>query len=154
MASDTTGNLLKTIIARILAFADDSNRDVGDYVGARVYVSQAPDDVAYPYVVLQKRPAQTDPEYANLREEYLIEALCVGAPRSKEQETELIADLVEAALLTWHESSAALGLSFGMRTEERSTLPPDESPFDRNIVAVRVTVRCCSWSKRLTNALT
>lgn len=158
MSSDITGNLIKTAIARILAYTQDGGTTVTTYVGsgssARVYVSKAPDDAQYPYVVLRKMESESDPDYPNLREEYVIEAMCYGRPRSKEQETEQIADLVEEALLTWHESSAANGLTYGVELDKRDTEPAFPEAVDSDIVAIRVRVRCCTWSKRLSNALT
>jgi hypothetical protein len=158
MSSDTTSNIVKTAIARLLAYVDDAGHSIGDYVGtgasARIFANLAPDNVAYPYIVLRKFNSETSPEYGNLRQEYDLDVRCYGRPRgAKEQETELIADLVEGALLTWQESSTTLGLTYSHKSS-RDTSEPDADPPDRDIVTVAVVVRCASWPKYVTNALT
>ena len=154
MATDTTSAQLKAAIARLLAYSDDSGRDVADFVTDRLYVSQAPENAPHPYIVVRKASGATDPEYGNLLEEFELEIDCWGRPRhSKEQETELIADLCEGAMLTWHESSAVLGLTYGMSVE-RETLDNEQNPELRDIVGIRLRARVACWPRRLSNALT
>jgi hypothetical protein len=78
--------------------------------------------------------------------------MCHGRPRAKEIQTELLADLATEALLTWRESSAVLGLSFG-RNFRRDTLPPSPDPGDRELVQVRAVIGCMSVPRYLTSAL-
>lgn len=153
MSSDATSNQLKTVIARLLAYQNDAGQQLSTYIAARVYVSQAPDDTSGTYLVVRKINTELDPEVGNLREEFDIEITGYGRPRSKEQEVELVVDLAEEALITWKESSPALGLSYG-RYANRDTEEPDPDPEDRDLVKVRTLVRCASWAKRLSNALT
>lgn len=151
MATDTTPNQIKTIVARILAYQNDAGQDVGDYVSDRVFVGAAPDSTTGTYIVLRKLRVET--RDFNLCEDYDIEITAYSRPLSKAQEVELVADLAEEALLTWHESSDALGLSYGMHVV-RETEPIETDPEDRNLVAARTAVRCTSWTKRMSNALT
>jgi len=159
MATDTTGDRQNTIRDRMLAFVDDAGRHIGQYVGtganARIYHTQAPDPATYPYIVVRNSAGETDPEFANLFEEFDVEITVYHRPRgAAEKEAELIADLAEAAILTWHESSAALGLTYGQRRKHRETLRPDPDAEIRDLIEVELVVQCGSWPKKLTNALT
>lgn len=154
MSSDSTVNLAKTAVARILAYQNDAGADVGDYVDTRVYANRAPDNTSGTYVVVRLINIEDDPDYpAGLRIEFDVEITVFGRGANKAQEVETVLDLAEEALLTWHESSATNGLTYGMRLQ-RETEPVDTDPEDRTLVAARSAVRCCSWSKRLSNALT
>lgn len=154
MASDSTANLAKTAVTRVLAYQNDGGADVGDYVSDRVYVGRAPDNPSGTYIVLRLINIEDDPEYPQgLRLEFDVEITVYGRGASKAQEVETVLDLAEEALLTWHESSAANGLTYGMRLQ-RETEPLDTDPEDRTLVAARSAVRCGSWPKRLSNALT
>lgn len=152
MSTTTKVDLVKTIVARIKAYTFGGT-SVGALTGNRVYVSQAPDATTYPYVVVRKINSHTDPQYANVKEVFEIEAMCFGRPRSTEQTVELIAELVKQSLLTWVESGATLGLSFA-RSAQDDTLPPVPDPGDREVVQVRVIVECVSWPRYLTLPLT
>lgn len=153
MSSDTTTTFLQTAYDRLMAYVDPAGRSLATYLGAgsaaRLYVRLTPDAIQYPYVAL-RCSAETDPELANLRSHITIEAHCVG--RADDGTTEQIADLVEGALLTWLEASAALGVTFG-QTSRRETAEPLSDAANRDLTEATVWVTCVSWSKRLTSAL-
>lgn len=153
MGSDSTVNLVKTAIARILAYTNDGGASVGTYIGTRCYANRAPDNTSGTYIVVRLTNSEDDPELGGLRVEFDAEITVFGRGADKAQEVETVLDLAEEALLTWHESSAANGLTYGMRIQ-RETEPLDTDPEDRSLVATRSAVRCCSWQKRLSNALT
>lgn len=153
MASDTTPSLVKTIVARILAYANDAGADVGDYLGTRVYVRRAPSPKTYPYQVVRLERRRPDPELGNVAERFDIVLETFGRPQSTEQTCELAHDLAEEALLTWRESSAALGLSFGVGSDRESVEPTDD-PEENDLVHIRSRVECLSFTKRLSNAHT
>lgn len=159
MSSDTTGDRLNTIRDRLLAFVDDSGRQLSTYVGvgasARIFSSLAHDQTAYPYLVVRSSSGETDPEFANLRETFDVEITVYHRPRGTNQkEAELLADLAEAALLTWQESSASLGLTYGQYRKHRETLTPEPDADVRDLVEIELVVTCGSWPRKLTNALT
>lgn len=153
MPSDSTSNLVTTIVDRLKTYTDVNGYSVNALTGGRIFVNQAPDNSAAPYVVVRKGNTETDPDYGNLRQGFDLEANCYGRPRGGEQDVELIADLVEGALLSWREASAANGLSFCEFTD-RETMPPPLDPVDREFVQVVVLARIASWAKYNINALT
>lgn len=144
MSTTTTVDLLKTIVARLRAAPASI---------ARVYVSQAPDTATFPYVVVRKINAQTDPQYSNTRENFDLEVMCFGRPRSMEIQVEEIADAVIATLLKWVESGAGLGLTFA-RVAQRDSLAPTGDPADRELVTVRVVIEFSAFPRYLTVPLT
>jgi hypothetical protein len=142
MSTATTVDLMKTIVARLIAAGI-----------TRVYVSQAPDLAVFPYAVVRKINAQSAPEYQNARENFELEMMFFGRPRATEQAVEALADTAVASMLTWVESGATLGLSFTDRYS-RDSLPPPGDPGDRELVQVRVLFECSSWPRYLTVPLT
>jgi len=149
MSTTTRVNLMKTIITRVMGYSYGGTT-VGTLTGNRVYVSQAPDDTLFPCVVLRAINGQTSPEYQNAREQFDLEVMCYGRPRSSEQGVEQIADLVTQALITWTDGSS--GVVFG-RSVQRSTIPPVGDASDRELVTVRLVVDVTAWSLSLVGAL-
>lgn len=151
MSSDTTKALLQTAYDRLIAYTDNAGRKLTDYIKAtspRLYNRVAPDASPYPYIVIRLSEGVPDVEVSNLRSAFTIEARCI---HSKDDGTiEQIADLVEEALLTWVESSATLGLTFGQSSRRESQEPLPESP-NRDLAEVTVYVTCISWATRLTS---
>ena len=150
MSSDTTKALLQTVYDRLIAYTDNAARKLTDSIGIltpRLYVRIAPDAVKYPYIVLRCSEAETDIEMANLRNYFTIEARCVH--RTDDGTVELMADLVEEALLTWVESSSANGLTRGLSSRRESQEPLADAS-NRDLAEVTVYVTCVSWATRLT----
>lgn len=144
---------MKTAVARVLAYQNDAGADVGDYVSDRVYVGRAPDNTSGTYIILRQINVESDPDYPGLRDEFDIEITVFGRGAGKAQEVETVLDLAEEALITWHESSAANGLTYGI-SKTRESEPVETDPEDRTLMASRALVHCASWPKRLSNALT
>lgn len=151
MSSVTTEDQYKTIVSRLRAFVSDAGASINTLCSDRVYVRRAPDDCVLPYGVILKSPGETDPDDANLREDFDVETIWFG---TTQKQAELLADLAEGALLTWQESSATLGLSYGRYVVTRETPPADADPINRNRYATRVVIKCGSWPRRLSDALT
>ena len=150
MSSDTTKALLQSANDRLLAYVDNAGRKLTDYIGLdspRLFIRIAPDACTYPYVVIRIMQSDTDTDYSNLRAIVQIEALCVH--RADDGNVELVADLVEDALLTWRESSDTLGITFG-QSSTRESREPINDPINRDLAEVALTVTCGSWEKRLT----
>lgn len=141
MSTDSTVALNKTIVARLVAAGI-----------ARVYVSQAPDAAVYPYAVIRKINAMSAPEYNNTRENFDLELMIFGRPRSSEQVVEGLADVAIQSLLGWRESGPTLGLTFA-RTYQRDSLSPPPDPGDRELVQVRIVIPCATWPRYLTTVL-
>lgn len=147
--SDSTNGDIDAIVARIKAYTSPTaSTTVARLAAGRVYGWQAPDNAAFPHVVVRKINARTDPQYAHLRENYDIEAMCFHQ-RPKERDCESIADVVEQSLLSWRESSTTLGLTFA-RTAQRDRLPYLNDAANKDIVTVRVIVGVAAFPKRLT----
>lgn len=152
-----TSDMLKSVVARLLAFTDDSGNTLNTRLGANgVWIGRAPDNVftsTARWIVVRKINTQSSIDFGNTAQTFDIEVMCYGRGAGAEQAVELDADLAEAALLTWFESGASLGITWG-RQSERDTLEPPPEPYDRELVTVRIAVNCLSFPKYLTNALT
>jgi hypothetical protein len=152
MSTASRSALVKTIVDRLKAYADGSGNSINTLTTGRVYVNQAPDATAFPCVVLRMLSWQTQAQFNNTQATFDLEVMVMHRPRSKEQEAELIGDLVEEALLTWRESGASLGLSHA-NTSRRETIPPLPLPADRELVQHRLVISCTTWPRFLTTAL-
>lgn len=144
MSTASTAGLMNTIWTRLTS---------APYSIARVYISQAPDAAVFPYIVFRKINGTSAPEYQNARENFEIEFMIFGRPRSMEQAVEALGDTVLAAMLTWTESGATLGLTFA-QSYQRDSLPPPPDPGDRELVQVRIAFQCATWPRYLTVPLT
>lgn len=153
MTTTSRSALVKTIVDRLKTYVDAGGNSIGTLASNRVYVTQAPDDTAFPCLVVRAINWQTTAELNNTQATFDLEVMVMHRPRSAEQAAELLGDLVEEAMLTWRESSAALGLSFA-NTSRRDTYPPLPTPADRELVQHRVMVSCTTWPHYLTAALT
>lgn len=149
--TDSTTDFVKAIVTRIRDYADANSRSVGTICDDRVFVSQAPDNADYPYVVLLI-DTRTDPDTANIKERFELTATAYGRPRAKEQETELLAELILKALLTWRVSGASDGLVV-VTSAQRNSDPPLDEPEDRDIVARGVIAEGYSYPLYLTSAV-
>lgn len=156
--SDSTTAHVDAAVEQLKAYVSPTTGEtMARLVVGRVYAKQAPAGVQFPYVVVRKVNQSGDPEFSNLREAFDIEATCVHQSRDKLDDCEAIADLAEQALLTWRESSPALGLTYG-QTADRDADDVgdiDDEPLlqGRDLVQIRVLVRCVSWPIRLTAAV-
>jgi len=68
-------------------------------------------------------------------------------PRLRASIAEDLADLVQSALLRWHDSSSGLVFAQGC---ERATIPPLPAPADRELVHVRLVCQLVAWPLFLT----
>lgn len=140
----------KMVVARLLAYVSPAAISVATLTGSKVYVSQAPDNTTGLYVVVRIINGQTDAQFNNLKENFDIECMCFGRPRSAQQSVESLGTVVKQALLSWRDSSLTDGLTFG-QTAQRDVLPPNPDPADRELVQVRVVVSCTTWPTYLTS---
>jgi hypothetical protein len=147
------GELVETIVARLLAYTFDGD-SIAALTASRVYIDQPPDNTSFPCLVIRSLNQRTAAQYNNTRKDFELEVMIYvkGRTAANARLAEQLGDLTEQALLTWVESSATLGLSFG-READRETVPPPQEPADRDIIGVRVLVQCATWPRYLTDAL-
>jgi hypothetical protein len=144
-----TADFLQAARDRVKEFVSARGDSIGTICGERIFLRMAPDNVAMPYVVVTLDGSESDPGFSNLKREFQLGILGVS---SDPQESELLADLGEAALLTWRNSSAAEGLMYGVRAARDTTEPNDPALRDR--CETRVVVTLAAWTQPLTSANT
>lgn len=144
-----TASFLQAARERVRTFVSDRGDSVSTICQDRVYIRSAPDTADKPYIVLRPIGGESDPELSNLRKDVKIDVLAVA---DDPQRAELLADLGEAALLTWHVSSEAQGLVHGVDSE-RQTEDVEESR-ERDQCETRVVVTIAAWMPHLVAAHT
>lgn len=154
--SDSTVGHVDAMVARVRSYTSPvTGKTVARLCAGRVYNAhggkyQDPESAAFPHVVLRKVNAQGDDHGL---ERFEVEALVHHQGRNKGADCEEIADLVEQAMLTWKESSAAAGLSVG-RVAARDTLPINTGPgVLPNVITVRILITATGFPRRLTLAV-
>lgn len=131
-------DLLKAVVAFLIAYVSDRGDSIGTICGGRVFIRGAPDGVTMPYIVLTKAVSESDPEVSNLVGELEIDAECID---TNPQRVELLGDLLEQAFLTWRVASATEGLVRCVATR-RATPDLSEEPELRDRHKVIVTAEC------------
>lgn len=144
----------ETIQARLRDYSFGGTT-IGTLTSNRVIIDWAPDNTQFPCVVMRIIDWQSDASLSNMAVTFDVEVMVYGRGRtpSTVSTVKQIADLAEQALLTWKESSATLGLTFG-QFSQRDTVPPPPEPADREVFAERVLVTCQSFPRYITDALT
>lgn len=145
-----TSSFLQAARARIRDFVSDRGDSIGTICQQRVYIRSAPDTNAdKPFIVVRAVGGESDADLANLKKDVKIEVLGVA---DDPQIAERLADLGEAALLTWHVSTPTQGLIYGVESE-RQTEDIAESR-ERGQCETRVIVTVSAWMPHLIGALT
>lgn len=118
----------------------------------RLYVLQAPDDAAYPFLEWRLVNRTTGAgDDGRFRENADLEVQCHARPRSSLAAAEAIMDRVEAALLQWSTATPA-GLLTVRRMVQRDTLPPFPDPADREVIQIRAVFALTWWAPYRTDA--
>lgn len=111
-----------------------------------VYLSQAPDNVDYPYAVL-RFASQREGAYGGDRLHGDLEIQVYGRPRAMMGTVEGIADAMQQALQRW--TDVTNGNYVASREDRRETLPMYGSPADREVCAVRLVFDVVAWPRYL-----
>lgn len=153
MSTTSQSAVAETIHAHLLAYSFGGNA-IATLTGSRVFIDWPPDNAAFPCAVIRIANWQPDPQYGHAFVNFNLECMVYGRGRSaaNARTVKQIADLIEQAMLTWLESSPTLGLSFG-KTPTRETLPVPPDPFDRDVMAERVSVSCETVPRYITDVL-
>jgi hypothetical protein len=119
---------------------------------SRLYVLQAPDDAAYPFLEWRLVNRSTGAgDDGRFREVADLEVQCHARPRAALPTAEAIMDRVESALLHYSEETPA-GLVTVRRMLQRDTLPPFPAPADREVVQIRAVFALTWWAPYRTSA--
>lgn len=113
----------------------------------RLYKSQAPDTVLYPFAVMRLINRLSGGEYNGDREAFDVEIMLFGRPRSQGKTIEDAADVFDQALLRYRDSGSGLVFS---RSRQRDTMPAPVDPADREVVQIRLAYQCKAWPLYLT----
>lgn len=153
MTTTSQSAVAETIHARLLAYTF-GGASIATLAGSRLYIDWPPDNAAFPCAVIRIANWQSDRQLGNVMANFDLECMVYGRGRTaaNARTVKQIADLIEQAMLTWLESSPTLGLSFG-NDVSRETLPVPPDPFDRDVMAERVTVSCSTVPRYVTDVL-
>ena len=154
MSTDSSDNLHTQIRNQLLTFVPKGGGStlntalggVGTNDG-RLYKSQAPDTVAYPFGVMRMINRLTGGEYNGEREAFDLEIMLFGRPRSQGKTIEDAADLFDQAMLRYRDGSSGAIFS---RSRQRDTMPAPVDPADREVVQIRLAYSCKAWPLYLT----
>lgn len=145
--SDRTTKLYGAIRTRLLTYdplGSEPALSHASLLNGRLYTLEAPDDAVSPFAVQRLQSRRTGPgDDGRLRERGELEMQVFGRPRSALLLIERIADIMEEALHGWNVDTDGLLTIRSMVSRE--TLPPFQSPENREIVRVRVVWGYTWW---------
>lgn len=156
MNTESTELLYKALRTRLLGFTPTdpgatpggaTPDTLGDALGTRLFVVQAPDTVTYPYGIVRLQARQESGEYAGERETMELELLLYHRPRAKQYVLEGYADVADQAFLRYVDANGGLIFS-GSR--QRDTVPMNSLAADREVCAIRCVYDLIVWPEFLT----
>lgn len=131
---------------------------VSDTIGTRLYQYRPPEDVAYPYGILNVSGWVLDPRSRNERVTCKLELILVCRPADATQIAALrgCADQAQAAMMYYRaaDSTHAAGGIIFMSQGTRDTLPQPPEPVDRQTFTIRLTWDLVVWPRFLTQVAT
>jgi hypothetical protein len=154
VSTDSSDNLHTQIRNQLLTFAPKGggptlNTQLGGSATneGRLYKSQAPDTVLYPFGVMRMINRLTSGEYNGERESFDLEIMLFGRPRTQGKTIEDAADVFDQAMLRYRDGSSGIIFS---RSRQRDTMPQPVDPADREVVQIRLAYACKTWPLYLT----
>lgn len=150
MSTSTTKGIFSLVRDRLLTFTPLSGSALSSSLGTKVYLTQAPDDVSYPFAVVDLFRSDT-PGLSGFREMWQAQVQFHARPRSEAWVLEGIADVADQAMLAWESRSNGLVFS-GYRN--RWTLPVIPTPADREVVRIRCLYEVAVWPELFTQYVT
>ena len=154
MSTDSSDNLHTQIRNQLLTFAPRGggatlNTQLGGVAtnDGRLYKSQAPDTVLYPFGVMRLINRHTGGEYNGERESFDVEIMLFGRPRSQGKTIEDMADVFDQAMLRYRDGSSGILFS---RSRQRDTVPQPMDSADREVVQIRLAYSGKAWPLFLT----
>jgi hypothetical protein len=151
MSTTSTQGMIQDLRARLLNFVPRSGDTLNTSLGGRLYTTQAPDNVTYPYAVVRLMDRQQTVGDQGFRTRGEIEVSIFDRPRSQQWRAEAIADVVQQAFLHWDLKTS--GLMFAQHSR-RVTMPPAPTPMDRELVQIAVYVPIVAWPVMFTQYFT
>lgn len=157
MSTASTTAIYTLLRERFRLFATPGGDKLTNYLGSgasdadpfRCYDTQAPDNVAYPFVVFRLLGRLRQGDDADIRSTPILEVHVHGWPRSQQGvagKVELIGDLCEQALTKWVNYDDGL-LFAGAAT--RDAMPIFGAPADRERVMARLLCDLILWPQYL-----
>ena len=153
--SDTTStdNLFTQLRTRLLTFAPLAGATLMTRLGgttlnnSRLWKDAPPDSALYPFGVMRIINRISEGRYNGEREQFDLEVILYGRPRSQAVSVEDAADVCDQAMLRY--ADGASGLTFS-RERQRDSLPDLADPADREVVQVRLVYSAVVWPRMLT----
>lgn len=144
MTTTSTSEIYTQLRTAILAFNPISGTSVSGSLGQRFYVVQAPDGATFPYGTLRLTNNRTNnSDGLKNRIEADLEIMIYAKPRSQQPVLENIADKIDAAMLTYRDSSSGLVYCPGSRL--RDSIPSISDPADREVVTILLRYPVIIW---------
>lgn len=148
--STSTRALLTALRDQLLGFTPQTGTGLGDFLGDRLYIIQAPDDAVYPYGLLRLINRIETPGFGGYRETGDVELMLLHRGRGYQWDMEDALDGVDQAMLNWWAVTDG-GQWTGPRV--RDMLPAAPEPMDRELVQGRWVCGYRSWLTYLTQYL-
>jgi hypothetical protein len=152
MSTTSTQGMMQDLRSRLLTFQPRSGDTLDTSLGGRLYTTQAPDNVTYPYAVVRLMDRQQTVGDQGFRTRGEIEVQIFDRPRSQQWRAEAIADVVQQAFLHWDLKTS--GLMFAQHSRRVGPLPPAPAPMDRELVHIAVYVPIVAWPVMFTQYFT
>jgi hypothetical protein len=139
-----TGQLYGAIRNRILTYDPVGRLHVDQLLTGGLYTLEAPDKATYPFGLIRLQSRRTGQgDDGRLRERGEVHVMLYGRPRADLDRLELVMDVTENALYGW--SGDVEGLLSIRALTQRDTLPPYQSPENREIISVRGVWEYTYW---------
>jgi hypothetical protein len=151
MSTTSTQGMIQDFRSRILNFVPRSGDTLNTTLGGRIYTTQAPDNVTYPYGVLRMLDRRQTVGDQGFREAFELELSIAGRPRSQQWIVEGALDVAAQAFLHWDIKTSGLMFSQQRRV---GPLPPAPAPMDRELVQIVVYVPIVAWPVMFTQYFT
>lgn len=146
--TESTNDVLAIIRAALLDYSNGNGDGARDIIGERLYIDAAPSggtSLSFPYGVMTAAFGDS-PGNFRLRQNVELEVQLHGKPQRAREALNDLADLFDAAMLTFLHSSSGLAFCTG-RT--RSAMPAGGAPVDSEVVTIRLQYSLVVWPASL-----
>lgn len=141
-----TSRLYGAFRTRLLGYTPTGGQQaISALLTGGVYSVEAPDNATFPFALLRLQNRRTgNGDDGALRERGTLQIIIYGRPRTDFDTIETAMDVMENALYRWNTDTLD-GLLTVRTLEQRDTLPPYQSPDNREIISVRGLWNYTCW---------
>lgn len=146
--SNSYNELLKTIRAALLDYADSNGTSARDAIKERLYQQRAPDATyTFPYAVMSLS-LSNDGTHHGMRYIGGLEVMVYGKPYAQLEAVNDLCDLFQQSMLAFISHSKQL---IFCRAQDRQPVPAGGDAVDGEVVAVRLSYTLVVWPAYLTS---